>query len=148
MTRAAEPVDALQTTLAGEHAAVWVYGVLGGQTSRSKEPKLYAAVSAAYRIHRGRRDHLIRTVVDHGAEPVASEVGYQLPNDASTPARVTAAARITEQRCAATYADLVARTTGALRGWAITSLTDAAVRQLRFRGSPETFPGAGELTDR
>lgn len=148
MTRTEETVDALQTTLAGEHAAVWVYGVLGGQTSRSDDPKLYVAVSAAYRIHRGRRDQLIRTVIDQGAEPVASEVGYQLPNDASTPARVTVAARMTEQRCAATYADLVARTTGALRGWAIRSLTDAAVRQLRFRGSPETFPGAGELTDR
>jgi len=148
MSRAVESVDALQTTLAGEHAAVWVYGVLGGQTSQSADPKLYDAVSAAYRIHRGRRDQLIRTVTDHGAEPVASEVGYQLPNDASTPARVTAAARITEQRCAATYADLVARTTGAQRGWAIRALTDAAVRQLRFRGSPETFPGAGELADR
>lgn len=148
MSRVDEAVEALQTTLAGEHAAVWVYGVLGGQTSRSKDPKLFAAVSAAYRIHRGRRDQLIRTVVDHGAEPVASEVGYQLPNDASTPALVTAAALVTEQRCAATYADLVARSTDALRGWAITALTDAAVRQLRFRGSPETFPGAGELTDR
>jgi hypothetical protein len=147
MTPATESVEALQTTLAGEHAAVWVYGVLGGQTSRSEDPKLFADVSAAYRIHRGRRDQLIRTVTDHGADPVVSEVGYQLPNDASTPARVVAAARVTEQRCAATYADLVARTTDALRGWAIRALTDAAVRQLRFRGSPETFPGAGELTD-
>lgn len=143
-----EAADALQTTLAGEHAAVWVYGVLGGQTSRSKDPKTFAAVSAAYRIHRGRRDHLIRTVIDHGAEPVASEAGYELPSDVSTSALVTAAALVTEQRCAATYADLVARTTGTLRGWAISALTDAAVRQLRFRGSPETFPGAGELTDR
>lgn len=147
MTRATETVDFLQGTLAGEHAAVWVYGVLGGQTSQSTDPKLYAEVSAAYRIHRGRRDQLIRRVTDQGTEPVVSEVGYQLPNDASTPARVTAAARITEQRCAATYADLVARTTGELRALAIRCLTDAAVRQLRFRGSPETFPGAGELTD-
>ena len=27
-------IEALQTALAGEHAALWVYGVLGGQTSR------------------------------------------------------------------------------------------------------------------
>ena len=146
-TMATESLDALQTTLTGEHAAVWVYGVLGGQTSKSADPKLYDDVSAAYSIHRGRRDQLIRTITDHGAEPVASEVGYELPNDASTPARVTAAARVTELRCEATYADLVARTTGAQRGWAIRALTDAAVRQLRFRGSHETFPGAGELTD-
>jgi hypothetical protein len=144
---ATESLGALQTTLAGEHAAVWVYGVLGGQASPSADPRLYDDVDAAYRTHRGRRDQLIRTITDHGGEAVASETAYQLPNDASTPARMAACARVTERGCAATYADLVARTTDAQRGWAIRALTDAAVRQLRFRGSPETFPGAGELTD-
>ena len=140
MTRAPEPLDALQGTLAGEHAAVWVYGVLGGQTSRSKDPKLYDAVSAAYRIHRGRRDHLIRGVVDQGGEPVVSEVGYQLPNDANTPARVRAAALVTEQRCAATYADLVARTTDVLRSWAIAALTDERSASSDSGGVPRPSP--------
>lgn len=140
-------VDALQTALAAEHAAVWIYALLGAQTSRSGQPALYADVDAAYRIHRGRRDQLITVITDRGVEPVAAEVGYQVPA-VDTPARIIAVARRTEQRCATTYADLVARTEGARRGWAIRALTDAAVRQLRFRGSPETFPGAGELTDR
>jgi hypothetical protein len=140
-------VEALQDALAAEHAAVWVYALLGGRTSRAAEPALYDDVHTAYRVHRGRRDQLISVVADAGAEPIAAEVGYQLPA-VDTPARVVALARRTEQRCAATYADLVARTEGAQRGWAIRALTDAAVRQLRFRGSPETFPGAGELTDR
>lgn len=140
-------VDALQTTLAAEHAAVWVYALLGAQTSRSGQPTLYADVDTAYRIHRGRRDQLLTVITDRGVEPVAAEVGYRVPA-VDTPARVIAVARRTEQRCATTYADLVARTQGAQRGWAIRALTDAAVRQLRFRGSPETFPGAGELTDR
>lgn len=139
--------EALQTTLAAEHAAVWVYGVLGGQTSRSDAPGLYDDVSAAYRVHRGRRDLLTRLIADGGAEPAAAEVGYAL-GPVDSPARVTAAALVVEQRCAATYADLVARTTGRHRAWAIKALTDAAVRQLRFRGSPETFPGAEELANR
>jgi len=139
--------EALQTALAGEHAALWVYGVLGGQVSRSKQPRLARDVDEGYRIHRGRRDTLIRTITDEGAEPVAAEVGYQLPNAVASPAEVTTSALLTEERCAATYADLVAHTTGARRRWAINALTDAAVRQLRFRGSPETFPGTEELAD-
>lgn len=140
-------IDALQTTLAAEHAAVWVYGVLGGQTSRSESGALYDDIESAYRAHRGRRDQLTRVVAAEGVQPVAAEVGYRLA-DVSTPSRATAAALRVEQRCAATYADLVARTEGARRAWAVRALTDAAIRQLRFRGSPETFPGAGELADR
>lgn len=140
--------DALQSTLAGEHAAVWVYGVLGGQVSKSKDPRLAADVGAAYRIHRGRRDTLVRTITDAGAEPVSAEVAYSLPNDVRTAGQIAQAALLIEQGCATTYADLVARTTGAHRRWGVAALTDAAVRQLRFRGSPETFPGAEELADR
>ena len=83
--------EALQTTLAAEHAAVWVYGVLGGQTSRSDAPGLYDDVSAAYRVHRGRRDLLTQLIADGGAEPAAAEVGYAL-GPVDSPARVTAAA--------------------------------------------------------
>jgi len=141
-------LDALQETLAGEHAAVWVYGALGGQTSQGEHPRLFAAVDAAYTTHRSRRDQLIRTITDLGGNPVASEIGYALPEDLGIPARVRATALGIEQRCASTYAALVASSSAAQRSWAITALTDAAVRQLRFRGSPEIFPGAGELANR
>jgi uncharacterized protein DUF4439 len=141
-------VDALQETLAGEHAALWVYGVLGGQTSKATSPRLYAVVDAGYRAHRGRRDLLVRTIRDLGAEPVAAEVAYALPNPVSNPDQVATAGLVTEQRCAATYADLVARTTGSHRRLGIEALTESAVRQLGLRGSPEIFPGADELADR
>ena len=36
------PLDALQTSLAGEHAALHVYGALGAKTSASATPGLYA----------------------------------------------------------------------------------------------------------
>jgi len=141
-------VAALQEALAGEHAAVWVYGVLGGQSSRSRTPSLFREVDAAYGAHRGRRDLLERTVRDLGADPVASEVAYELPNPVANPRQVEAAALLTEERCAAIYADVVARTTGGRRRLAVTALTETAVRQLGLRGSPEIFPGAGELADR
>jgi hypothetical protein len=40
-------IDALQTTLAAEHAAVFVYGALGGRTSLSATPVLHDAIAAA-----------------------------------------------------------------------------------------------------
>jgi hypothetical protein len=141
-------VDALQTTLAGEHAAVYLYGVLGARTSASAEPALFAAVSDGYTAHRARRDQLRSFVYDAGATPVAAEPAYELPSPVRTPDQVTKAAREVEEACAATYAWLVANSVGPKRRWAVNALTNTAVRELTFRGSPEIFPGAGEYADR
>ncbi|HVK28865.1 MAG TPA: DUF4439 domain-containing protein [Nocardioides sp.] len=133
--------DALQAALAAEHAAVFVYAALGGQASQSAQPGLYGRITAAYRLHRTRRDELVAMVTAAGAEPVAAEPGYQLPADLGTPAALDARALRLEQDAAATYAYLVASSTGASRSWAATALVDAAVRGLGFGGKPESFPG-------
>lgn len=139
------PLEALQDALAGEHAAVYVYGVLGGRVSASAEPDLAARLTSAYTAHRGRRDHLGARVRTHGGEPVAAQVGYLLPNPARTPDQLVAAARVTERRCADVYAAAVAGTSGVDRQWAVDALTDAAVRGLAFGGVAEPFPGVPEL---
>lgn len=141
-------VDPLQTALAAEHAALYVYGVLGAQTSRSGAPELYAHVSDAYVAHRGRRDELTRFVLDEGATPVASEPTYAIPEPLGSADLVTRAARDLERSCAETYAWLVAHTVGPRRRWALQALTNTAVRVLTFQGSPEIFPGVGEYADR
>ena len=156
MSRPGDPAPgtlaALQTTLAAEHAAVWVLGVLGGRTSASRSGSLYAAISAAYVAHRSRRDQLTSTIRDLGSDPVASAAAYDLPRPIEGPGpsdrQLAAAALEVEQRCAATYAFLVAQTSGRERGWAIRALNEAAVRELAFRGTPEMFPGADEYADR
>ena len=141
-------VDALQTTLEAEHAAVYVYGVLGARTSASAEPQLYADVVAAYTAHRGRRDQLRRMLHDAGQTPVAADPAYELPSPLQTPAQVFRAARAIEAASATTYAWLVANAVEDQRRWAVTALTDTAVRELTVRGSPEIFPGADEYADR
>lgn len=141
-------LDALQGTLAAEHAAVHVYGALGAQTSQSGSPALFVAITDAYTQHRSRRDVLVRAVVDLGATPAAAAAAYELPAQPATPTRVAAAALAIERAAARTYAYLVANTTGSQRRWAGAALTDAAVRGLAFRGTPEMFPGAGEYADR
>jgi hypothetical protein len=137
-------LDALQTTLAGEHAALYVYGALGGRTSASTAPALYAALREGYDVHRAQRDRLSRTIRDLGAEPVAAAPAYDLPEPLDSEIDVQRAAQDLEQRCAATYAAQVAQTVGDERRWAIGALTGAAVRRLALGGDAEAFPGLDE----
>jgi len=135
------PVEAQQATLAGEHAAVYLFGVFGAQASQSRQPVLYARLLDAFRVHRRRRDQLTSTIAATGAEPVASEVTYDLPAGMDTAAELNDAALQVERRIARTYGQLVESTAGAERRWALVALDDSAVRQLEFRGTPEMFPG-------
>jgi hypothetical protein len=144
-TQSATGLDSLQDTLAGEHAAVYVFGVLAAQTSESAKPKLWADLDAAYAWHRAARDELVRRITAASGTPVAAAPSYELPNAAATTGQVVGAALLTERRVTDTYGTLVAETAGRLRRWAIRSLDESAVRQLRFRGRPEIFPGTGGL---
>ena len=134
-------VEALQTALAAEHAAVFVYGALGGQTSQSANPTLYAEVTDAYVTHRERRDRLTEVITAAKAEPVAAEPGYDLPADLSDPTAVADRALTLERSCASTYAFVVASTSGDQRRWAVDVLVDTAVRELTFGGRPRRLPG-------
>jgi len=135
------PLDAQQAALAGEHAAVNLFGVFGAQASQSRQPELYARLLDAFRTHRRRRDQLTVTIAAAAAEPVAAEVSYDLPAAMGTDPELNDAALQVERRIARTYGQLIENTTGAERRWALVALDDSAVRQLEFRGTPEMFPG-------
>jgi uncharacterized protein DUF4439 len=139
------PLQALQRTLAAEHAALYVFGVLGGRVSDSREPTLRDALTAAYTTHRARRDRLTAMVRSAGGEPVAAELSYRLPTPCRTADQLRTAALTVERRCADVYAAAVASTADTDRRWAIDALTDCAVRQLSFGGAPEPYPGLPEL---
>ena len=135
------PLEAQQATLAGEHAALYLLGVLGAQASQSRQPALYARLLDSFRVHRKRRDQLTVVIAAAGAEPVAAEVSYDLPDAMDTAPELNDAALQVERRIARTYGQLIESTAGAERRWALVALDDSAVRQLEFRGTPEMFPG-------
>jgi hypothetical protein len=141
-------VGALQTALAAEHAALYVYGALGAQTSQSGAPDLYAALSDAYEAHRARRDQLTAILNDRGVTPAAAQPAYELPADLGSVDAVTDRALELERSCAETYVYLVANSPSAQRLLAVNLLKNTAVRELAFRGTPETFPGKDEYADR
>lgn len=135
-------LDALQTTLAGEHAALFVVGYLGAQTSESASPALYTTLRDSYSEHRERRDRLEELVRAAGREPVAAAVSYDLPvvRPGDT-ASVVAAALDVERACGVTYGFLVANAPGEGRGWVIEALLGSALREVALGGRPRDFPG-------
>jgi hypothetical protein len=134
-------VDALQQTLAAEHAAVYVFGVLGGRAAHLPAPVLRAAISTAYDVHVGRRDGLVALVTATGADPVPAAPAYSVTRDLGSPARVASEALRVERACLTSYGVLVAASTGADRAWAVTALVETAASELGFGGSPDPLPG-------
>ena len=142
---AVRPLAALQATLSAEHAAVHVYGVLGGRVRADDDPVTADRLRSAYEAHRARRDHLRAVIADLDKEPVAAEVAYRVDVAGRESTELLRVARLTEERCAAFYAQLVASSVDDERRWAITALADAAVRLLGLGGTPSSYPGAPEL---
>ena len=141
-------LEALQDALAAEHAAVYVTGALGAQTSQSAQPTLYGAFVSAYRAHRDGRDRLVALVRGLNAQPVVAEVAYELGADLGDVTVLARRALNVERACASAYAALVASSTGSDRRWPLAQLEMTAVRELAFRGTPEIFPGSDEYADR
>ncbi len=137
--------DALQEVLAAEHAAIYVYGVLGGRTSQSGQPTLFEELQASYLVHRARRDALTQVLRRQGVAPVAAEPAYDVARPPSTPAQVRAGAAALEEAAAQQYAALVAAAPTSSRSWAVAALVDAAHRAVAFGGASAPFPGAPEL---
>ena len=138
-------LDALQATLADEHAAVYTYGVLGARTSQSATPTLYDALTSGYRRHRARRDQLQVLVEEAGGEPVAAAAAYELDGRLLRAPQVEAAARELEVASVEMLTALVAQSSGTVREWALTEATWSAAWQLELGGEPQTWPGAPEL---
>ena len=135
------PVEALQKSLAAEHAAVFLYGVLGARTSGSQDPALLGRLQRAFEDHRAQRDALTVLISAQDADPVASLVDYRLPGSLGAPDQVVATARTIEQRVTRTYGELVANTAGGDRHWAIGSLDRSALREASFGAQVGNFPG-------
>jgi hypothetical protein len=134
-------LDALQQTLAAEHAAIFVLSALGGRASTLPPSPMRAALDTAYADHVERRDQLRTMISADGSDPVASEPAYRLPSPLTTAGQISAEALRVERTCATTYAALVAATTSVERRWAIDSLTTTALGEAAFGGRPEALPG-------
>jgi hypothetical protein len=130
-------IDAAQAALAGEHACVYGYGVVGAHLPDGGE-----AAHAALTAHRQRRDALIGLIIAAEADPVAAEPGYALPSPVTDETSARALAVLLEERLGGLYADLVgAAPSPELREFGVRGVVAAAVQSLAWGGSPTAFPG-------
>lgn len=136
-------IDALQQTLAAEHAAIYVFAALGGRASALPPSQLHPAIDTTYAGHVERRDQLRAMLTADGADPVAADPAYRLPSPLTTSAQISAEALRVERACATTYAALVAATAGSERRWAVDALVSTAVGEPAFGGRPQPLPGVG-----
>lgn len=137
-----DDVDPLQLCLAGEHAAVYGYGLLGGVLSAGiSDAPIAAAARASYAVHVDRRDQLTDTIRTGGPEPVASAAAYDVPTPVSGPVSASRLAQQLEGRCAGLYAQAVAALPSGERAFVSQSLLDCAVRAVSWGAEPSAFPG-------
>jgi hypothetical protein len=136
-------LDALQAALAGEHACLYGYGLLGPYVSAGDEP----AVRAAYDAHRLRRDQLAAQVRARSADPVVALAAYGVPFAVVDPVTARRLAGLLEQRLAPLYADLVGVTSNpTLRETATRALVEAAVRGALWTGDTTALPGVDPVS--
>lgn len=136
----ADPViDAMQDALAGEHAAEYAYGVIGGRLDYGTSDQELA--TRLYAEHRDRRDELMRLLTDAGANPVGADPAYELPVDVQSAADAQRLGQQVEDRCSVLYAGVVATATGGARSFAVDALTASAVAGLEWGAPPVALPG-------
>jgi len=135
-----QETEALQAALAGEHAAVWAYGLIGARLRGAERRAALSALS----VHQARRDRLVDLVRAAKAEPVVASPGYDHPAPVDTAAEAELLAVLVEERVAAVHADLVVAGTPAVRTLALDALREAAVRAALWRGGSVPFPGLPE----
>jgi hypothetical protein len=135
-------IDAINDTLAGEHAAIYAYGVIGGRLDYGS-PEVREATEA-WEIHRERRIGLTALIEAGGETPVAAETGYRLPNDIRDVADARTVAELVEGRCSVLYAMLAATAVGEVRAYAVDALIDAAARGYDWGAPTTALPGVSD----
>jgi Domain of unknown function (DUF4439) len=139
-------VDALQRALAAEHAAVWVYDLVGAFVPDAVNRRLNEAATT----HQARRDATEQMLIDAGARPVPAQPGYLTPEPVTDAASALRLVITAETDAAATWRSVIERSAAGLglRGMALDALTDTAVRATRWRATADArpltvpFPGA------
>jgi hypothetical protein len=130
-------VPALQAGLAAEHAVIWGYGVVGAHVAGA----LLAQVRDADEAHRTLRDDTVALVARYGGDPVATEPEYALPFPVTDRTSALRLAVHLEEGAAAAWRYAVAATDDVeVRRFALTALSDAAVRATRWRLALPTTP--------
>lgn len=130
--------EALQAVVAGEHAAVYAYGVVGGRVRTETDRR---AARAGWETHRSRRDAATALLVEAQAPVPPPAPAYDLGGQVSSPGQARELAARVELATCGPYADLVGASEPARRHLAASWLASSAAASVAWGGEPTSFPG-------
>lgn len=134
-----DAVNAVQSALGAEHAALWVYGLVSAFLPDS----FNTAVTEGTTAHRARRDATSRLLADAGKTPRTAEPAYVPPKPVNDQKSALAVLVLAESDTAVAWRAVLERTDDAnLRRAALEALTIAAVRATRWRRAAGQSPAA------
>jgi len=133
----------LQLALAGEHAAIYGYGVVGARLASAEQTRARNGLNA----HRSARDQIERLILAAGSAPVASEASYVVAVDGATQRQLRTILTSIEDRLCDLYAALTLERDESARAFGIAQMQATAVRATQWRGSAEAFPGLQSVPD-
>lgn len=127
---------ALQAALAAEQAAVWAYGLVAAYARDQA-----AMIAQARSGHLLRRDATTARLIQGGAAAPEPAAAYQISVPVTDAASALALAQDIETDAAAAWRVVIGSTDDAeLRGFALTGLSDAAVRLAMWKQVVGTVP--------
>jgi hypothetical protein len=128
---------ALQSALAAENAAVYGYGVAGGQLDATARKLALQDWTA----HEMARDRLQAMLTSLGVKPVAAQAAYQMPFPVHGTRAAISLAGYLENQVAAAYLGVVALDDPRLRAWGAGQAQACALRATTWLGRTAAFPG-------
>ena len=131
-----DTIDALQVALAAEHAALWAYGLVAAYDETAAD-----TVTTMVANHQGTRDVAANLIVSGGATPVGPHPAYTPPQPVTDAASALQLALTIEMDCAGAWRGVIGATDdSALRGTALSALTDSALRMVTWRKQGSLTP--------
>ena len=127
---------AWQSTLEQEHAAVYGYGLIGGQLGPDS-----VLARTGLELHRARRDQCAAAIVQLGELPVAARPAYDPVTPVTGPASARQLAAAIERDCAARYAELAAQPDVPTRMFGAQWLRVSAIQSTRWTSQIPALPG-------
>jgi hypothetical protein len=135
-------VEALQSVLAAENAAIFGYGVAGAYLTGGQR----TAATQFWDGHRSAGDTLAAMLRARGAQPAAAGDAYSMPFPVHTAHEAALLATFIEDGITTAYLGLVAAGDAGLREFGARAMQDSAVRSAYWRGSSLAFPGLAAST--
>lgn len=130
-------IAALSTALGAEDGAIYAYGT----ATAFARPDRLSQIAEHAAAHRARREAVIAMLTAAGADAPPAAAGYTLPfpvDDAASAGRLAVTA---EHDCAVAWRSALEHARSSeIRDFAVTALSDAAVRAGRWRVAVGTVP--------